>query len=315
MFKIEKIALCALMLGAFSSLVKAQEPSGTYMFAQRDTCELFMDVYDPTPGSVKEIDGVKKPAIIFMFGGGFMEGERNNSYYIPWFKSLNDEGYRVFSIDYRLGLKGVTKMGIGQADLLLKAIDLAVEDLYSATNFILENADAFDIEPDGLVISGSSAGAISVMQAEYDLANGKPIAQVLPDGFDYAGVMSFSGAVYSDDGKASYRRDPAPTLMFHGTADKLVPYKQIHFLRKHFAGTKILAPIFFDGGYNVNVIRFEGHGHEIASAMPLTIPEQLRFLEVNVMKKQKRIIDTMVIDDPVIPFPSWGNSTADDLYK
>lgn len=315
MHKIEKIALCALMLLAFSTLGRAQEPSGTYMFAQRDTCELFLDVYNPTPGSVQEIDGVKKPAIIFMFGGGFMEGERNNWYDLPWFKSLNDEGYRVFSIDYRLGLKGVTKMGLGQSALLINAVNLAIEDLYSATNFILDNAEEFGIEPDGLVISGSSAGAITVMQAEYELANRTPISQVLPEDFDYAGVMSFSGAVYSNDGKASYKREPAPTLMFHGTADKLVPYKELHIFRKHFAGTQKLAPIFFNGGYNVNIIRYEGHGHEIASAMPLTMPEQVRFLEVNVMKKQKRIIDTMVVDDPDFPFPSWGRNTASDLYK
>lgn len=314
----QKFALSAFLSLALTALTgpicSSQEPTGTYMFAQRDTCELFMDYYAPASGSQTTLDGKKKPAVIFMFGGGFIEGSRNDPFYFPWFEMLTREGYRVFSIDYRLGLKGVKKMGIAQAGLLIDAINLAVEDLYSATAFLLENADEFGIEPDGLVVSGSSAGAISVMQAEYALANHSPLAQVLPEDFDYAGVMSFAGAIYSSDGVPSYKREPAPTLMLHGTADKLVPYKQIHFLRKHFAGTQKLTPVFAKGGFSYNTIRYEGHGHEISTAMSFTFPEQLRFLETNVIRKEKRILDALVIDDPIIPFPDWGNSDASDLY-
>ncbi len=52
-------------------------PDATYMFAQRDTCDLFMDVYEPAKGSETTLNGLEKPTIIFMFGGGFIEGTRD----------------------------------------------------------------------------------------------------------------------------------------------------------------------------------------------------------------------------------------------
>ena len=49
-------------------------PAGTYLYAQRDTCDLFMDIYYPSAGSETHIDGKEKPTVIFMFGGGFIGG-------------------------------------------------------------------------------------------------------------------------------------------------------------------------------------------------------------------------------------------------
>ena len=116
-------------------------PDGTYLFAERDTCTLFMDVYEPAKGSKTSIDGISRPTIIFMFGGGFVGGTRDDPDYHKWFRQMTDEGYRIISIDYRLGLKGSTKVGVAQVNVLDKAIHMGVEDLFSATNFIIENAD------------------------------------------------------------------------------------------------------------------------------------------------------------------------------
>ena len=114
-------------------------PDGTYMYAQRDTCDLFMDVYNPAKNKT-QFEGKTKPTVIFMFGGGFIAGERDNESYHKWFRQLTDNGYRVISIDYRLGLKGAEKVGVAQVNALDKAIHMAVEDLFSATNFIIDNA-------------------------------------------------------------------------------------------------------------------------------------------------------------------------------
>ena len=154
-------------------------PDATYMYAERDTCELYMDVYNPSAGSQRTFEGKKKPAIIFMFGGGFIRGTRDDESYHKWFSQLTDNGYKVISIDYRLGLKGSKKVGVAQVNALDNAIHIAVEDLFSATNFIIDNADQLGVDPSALVVSGSSAGAISVMQAEYEIANGTSWASVL----------------------------------------------------------------------------------------------------------------------------------------
>ena len=70
---------------ALSTIVSAQEnekktisPDGTYMFEKREDGELFLDVYNPAEGSNTSIGGKAKPTILFMFGGGFIKGQRDD---------------------------------------------------------------------------------------------------------------------------------------------------------------------------------------------------------------------------------------------
>ena len=82
----------ALLMTAEKTAAQTIEPDGTYMFVQRDTCELFMDVYNPKRGSQTSFQGKQKPAIIFMFGGGFIGGTRDNKDYHNWFSPSDRDG-------------------------------------------------------------------------------------------------------------------------------------------------------------------------------------------------------------------------------
>lgn len=288
-------------------------PDGTYKFAQRDTAGLYLDVYHPAPGSATALDGKDKPTVVFLFGGGFIYGTRNDTAYHPWFRLLTGNGYRVVSIDYRLGLKGTTKVGIAQVNVLDRTIHMAVEDLFSATAFLIEHAEELGVDPANMVISGSSAGAITAMQAEYELCNKTSWAETLPDGFRYAGVMSFSGAIFSRKGKVRYGETPAPTLMMHGTGDVIVPYKQIKVFNLGFFGNGKIVERFKKFGYSYNMYHFVDYGHEIAGAMVQTFDLQIKFLETNVMRGQKRIVEAW-IDDPDIR-RATGIQSRKELYK
>lgn len=315
---IKKLLIITLMAiaGIGTEAILAQEhsitPDGTFMYAKRDTCDLFMDVYDPAEGSVREAYGIEKPTVIFMFGGGFIHGTRDDADYHKWFRMMTENGYRVISIDYRLGLKGSDKVGVAQVNVLDKAIHMAVEDLFSATNFILDNADQFGVNPSNIVISGSSAGAISVMQAEYEIANATQWASVLPAGFNYAGVMSFSGAILSREGKVDFKKSPCPTLMLHGTSDELVPYDQIKVFNLGFFGGGKLVERFKKYGLNYNMYHFTDYGHEIAGSMDTTLDLQLKFLETNVMQKKMRIVEAWISDPDV--FKGSGPQSRKELY-
>ena len=118
---------------------------------------------------------------------------------------------------------------------------MAVEDLFSATLFIIENHEKLQINPTKLITSGSSAGAITALQAEYAIANRTSLAAVLPEGFDYAGVMSFAGAIFSVDGKPKWKNKPAPIIMFHGNSDQQVPYDKATMMGIGFYGPKYLS--------------------------------------------------------------------------
>lgn len=309
------LTVLLLLAAAFAS---AQEvrinvfPSGEYLFAQRDTCQLFMSVYDPAPESETAVQGKQKPTILFMFGGGFIMGDRNAKDYLPWFRLFNNNGYRVITIDYRLGLKGAGSLSVTDISVFYNAIQIGVEDLYSATAFIIDNAEALGVDPANIVVAGSSAGAIISLQADWHLCNRNGHSGMLPADFRYAGVMSFSGAILSREGKIRYAQTPAPTLFMHGTADKIVPYNKIALFKNRFVGSSALVKDFEKNGYNYNIYRFEGNQHEIASAFVRTFPEQLRFLETNVIKGEKRIVDTSV-SDPSIKI--WKINSISEIYK
>ena len=315
--KIKTIVTAVLMTVSAALTVQAKEtpisPDGTYLFVQRDTCDLYLDVYNPAKGSQTSIKGKTKPTVVFMFGGGFIQGTRDDESYNDWFKMLTQHGYRVVSIDYRLGLKGSNKVGIAQVNVLDKAIHMAVEDLFSATNFMIDNAESLGIDPSNIVISGSSAGAISVMQAEYEVCNRTSWASVLPAGFNYAGLMSFSGAILSRKGKVKYAEEPCATLMLHGTADALVPYKQIAFFNLGFFGGGKLVERFKKFDYNYNMYHFIDYGHEIAGSMETTLDLQLKFLENHVMQGDKRVIEAWLSDPDV--YKGFGPQSRKELYK
>lgn len=305
-------ASALLMAASLYAEETSISPDGTYLFAKRDTCDLYLDVYNPAAGSETTIDGMDKPTIVFMFGGGFIQGTRDDQSYHHWFRKLTENGYRVISIDYRLGLKGSTKVGVAQVNVLDKAIHMAVEDLFSATTFIIDNAETLGVNPSNIVVSGSSAGAISVMQAEYEIANRTKWASSLPDDFNYAGVMSFSGAILSREGKVDYKNRPCPTLMLHGTSDELVPYKQIAVFNLGFFGGGKLVERFAKFGYNYNMYHFVDYGHEVAGSMSTTLDLQFKFLECNVMQNKMRIVEAWISDPDV--WKGTGPQSRKELY-
>lgn len=310
-------AIAALTLGALQC--RAQEPvikpSETHRFAKRDTCDLFLDIYRPAAGSETSFEGKTKPTVIFLFGGGFFSGSRSTAYLLPYYKALTENGYQVVSIDYRLGLKGVKGAGVNPKfiDRLDNAIEAAVEDLFSATLWLIEHGREHGVNPDSLIVAGSSAGAITSLQAEWEICNNSLKAQVLPEDFNYIGVMSFSGAIFSKQGAVKYAKEPCPHLMLHGTADKLVPYRQIWFFNLRFAGTDILTKTFADQGYNYNTLRFDGYAHEIAASMVQNLPEELSFIEENILRKSAKIVDATIVN-PDIRKSGMGSKGAKDLY-
>ena len=317
----KKIKALILMLPAMLGLASRSAaedkthfcPDGTYKFAERDTCDLFLDIYNPSADSRTAFCGKEKPTVIFMFGGGFISGERDTPYYRKWFRAMAENGYRVVSIDYRLGLKGVDKVGIMQVNLLDRAIHMAVEDLFSATAFLVDNSESLGIDPDNIVISGSSAGAISVLQAEYELCNRTEYAAALPEDFRYAGLMSYAGGILSREGKLKFDTETSPVLLFHGTDDKLVNYRQIAFFNIGFYGSDRIAERLEKYGCNYCIMRYPGHGHEIAGIMGQTVRYQDAFIKRNIMEGKRTVIDATVTD-PDVPAGTGASQSRKELY-
>ena len=279
-----------------------------HLFAQRDS-SLSMDIY--YPDEISE----KNPVIIFMFGGGFVAGSKSGERNVAFCRTLTNHGYITAAIDYRLGLKGAGKVGITHTKPLKEAIRMAVEDLYSATLFLLENAQELKIDPELIIICGSSAGAISVLQGDYELANRRDIASSMPANFRYAGVISLAGAIMSYDGKPKYRvHPPAPTMMLHGTDDKLVFYNKTQIFNFGVFGTNAITKQFEKYNYPYMTIRYRDMGHEIADVpMKANISEIVLFINEYVIEKRHLKTDIIIKDSALEPY--MGKLTPAKLYK
>jgi len=281
------IIFFSLIFSAFSAdIVKT-----THTFAEREGVPLQLDIYK------NKLDATTQPVLLFVFGGGFKEGTRDQESYLDYYRYFAENGFTVVAIDYRLGLKDEKAPGIFNQKPLRRAIGLAVEDLYTATDYLIKNADELLIDISKIIISGSSAGAITVLHADYEHRNGMSSDTILSDGFQYAGVISFAGAIFSREGLPDYAKAPAPTLFFHGSADKLVPYRQISFLNLGMFGSKPLAKRFKAKNYPYLFYSMENIGHDVA-VYPIEKfqPEVFRFIQDYVFDKKPLMMDINYFD-------------------
>lgn len=283
----------------------------TFTYAIRESDTLKLDIYRPAAGSETTYHGKQKPTILYVFGGGFIGGSRDEGYNREFFYKFIQEGYRVVAIDYRLGLKGVHKMGVGQAKVLQNAIMMGTEDLLAATLWLTRYGSQVGVDPSNIVLCGSSAGAIICMQTIYELSNHTRPTRILPKSFRYAGVMSFAGAVFSTKGKLRFKEPPCPTMLLHGTNDRLVVYHSIQVLNVGFFGSDCIAERYKKYGFPMRFYRHKDHGHEIASIIGESMTEINTFIKEDVMDKRVSHIDE-VIDSTWIPV--WNISPA-DVYK
>lgn len=284
-------------------------PDCTVSYLNRDGEDLLLDIYQPSC----EIADSPKPTIVFLFGGGFMSGSRNDKSYIPWFKQMTERGYRIISIDYRLGLKGVHKVGLAQKDLVFKAVQMAADDAFSATVFLLRHASEYGIDPDNIVLSGSSAGAITALQCEYEICNRDKAASGLPEGFNYSGIVSFSGGIGNVSGPFGFKSRPCPVLLCHGTKDNIVPYDKIAFFNTGMFGPCQIVKDFEKKGYdNYWILRYPGRKHDIAGSMLYCMDIMDSFIQRCVMGKAPVKIDAMVYNEAI---PVFKLKNLDDLYS
>jgi len=198
--------------------VFAEVERTTMAYAKKEAQTLRLDFYQPQGDTL-----TARPIILYVHGGGFAGGTRDEERYVQFAQRMAKRGYTVASISYRLTMRGKS-FGCDQpAANKIRTFQLAVEDIRSATKFLLSRHDELRIHTGQIILAGSSAGAEAVLHAAYwknkDLLAGSP---VLPATFRYAGVISMAGALV--DLTLINQESAMPTLLYHGTCDGLVPF-------------------------------------------------------------------------------------------
>jgi acetyl esterase/lipase len=304
------IALAAgLLLLAAAPRLSAQE---TYPFVERDST-LYLDVWrpaQPRPDSA---------AVIALFGGGFVSGSRDKDYQKKIAALLCDRGYTVISIDYRLGLKDKAKVeenhGLFKLTRLFHyCIDIAVEDCAAAIDWTVANAPMLGIAPNRVVLTGSSAGAITVLELDYCRVNGMPQAARVPDGWAPAAVVPYAGGLLCRKRELRWASAPAPTLLLHGEKDKIVAYKKfgLPLSDKMFGAAKV-SKAMKKQGIPHWIVRIPGIGHEVASWLPGSVDIFCAFVD-QALAGRVSTLDATLSDAELVP-TRWTKMSLLDLYK
>ncbi len=285
------------------------KPDESIAFAQYDTLTLEMDLYFPND------DAETHPCIIFSYGGGFIMNNQRHFEIQRLCRQLADDGFVVVASDYRLGLRGVKFKGpLSMIKPLENAVQLAAEDVMKVTRYVLDYAPELTIDPWKIILMGSSAGAITSLQCDFERCNRTELAQrYLPEGFRYAGVAAFAGAIFSRKG-LEYKYDmPAPTFFLHGTADKLVPYKKVSFFGTGFFGSDRIARHFKERHYAYKIMRFQDEGHRVAVRYFANYDDLRWFLDKMVIEGLHLEIDESY-NDPFRQPSHWDDYSPNALY-
>ena len=181
---------------------------GTAVNTSGQTVTLQLDVYQPVGDTV-----TARPAIVWVHGGSFCCGDKTSPELVDEATTFARKGYFNVSINYRLEPGGCSAGNVTQT--CIDAIQEAREDAKTAVRFLRANAATYGIDATRIAIAGSSAGAITALNVGF-ASSEDPTSAV-------AGAVSLSGAELISGG--TYGPGDAPSLLFHGTADGVVPYQ------------------------------------------------------------------------------------------
>ncbi len=249
----------------------------TETYTNKSDEALKLDIYQPKNDTLN-----KRPLIVFMHGGGFAGGNRNNEAESRFAKNAAKKGYVAVQISYRLTRKGKSFSCDFKSSGKMETFKLAAEDFMDAVNFMVKNQEQYKIDPEKIIVGGSSAGAEAVLNAVYN-------ERIMFNDFskyekiNFAGVFSLAGAII--DARYITKENAVPGIFFHGTEDNLVPYATgAH----HWCDRKDPGYIMLDGSRTITqklkklnssyiLYSFKGGKHE-HSGMPFDhLPQVFKF--------------------------------------
>ncbi len=211
-----------------------------------------LDIYLPNGSNSKT------PAIILIHGGSWIGGDKNNMTH--WLKPLQSKfpDYAILNLNYRLASRQ------NNANQWPAQID----DVDKAVAFIKDKAKDYNINKKRLIVLGESAGAqLALVEAfnhdpdhdvkvVVDLFGPTDMADLYNAHHELALLMKGTPEkipeVYADASVLSHVNKKSPaTIIFHGTADPIVPIRESDSLNVNLVKAKVA----------VRYITYPGKGH------------------------------------------------------
>ncbi len=220
----------------------------TVAYKSIDTTVLTMDIYYPEDFQSDQT----YPAIVFYFGGGWVGGTKQH--FKPQAEFFARRGMICFTPEYRIAGKHGTPP------------QTAIEDARSAMRWVRQHTDSLRIDSQKIVAAGGSAGGhlalctalisdfdspedpLSVEPTPSALLLFNPVVNTTSEGYgaEKLGADTLKASPYHN-----IVPEMPPTMIFHGTADQVVPYSNVKALEERME----------EMGNYCKLVPFEGRGH------------------------------------------------------
>ena len=235
-----------------------------------DGTKLELDVWRADKASTGDL----RPAIVFVHGGAWSHGSRSGA--PEWDRWLNELGFEVFDVEYRMAPPVRWQDEVG--------------DVKCALGWVAVRAPDFNIDPARISLMGYSAGGNLAMLAAYSMGNPElppscDVAAVavrsvvniygpadLTLGYHSSGSLGYvqaalrqyiggTPAEYPDRYRAlsplsHIGANTPPTITILGTSDRVVPVDQAHVLDQALTKAGVAHETFLlpanDHGFDVN---------------------------------------------------------------
>lgn len=268
-FKFRFLVILPFSLIFYSCNSDSEEPTPNPIAALDITNEAYgtdadnsMDIYLPEGRSQETT-----PLFIYIHGGGWITGDKNE---IQAFRPIIENsfpGYAIISLNYSL-LDLTTGMG---------KFPEQENDIIAAINYILSKTDEWDVSQE-IILAGASAGGHLALLHGYkhpEIGNIKAVMALFPitgltTFFDFnsdsqqllSAILNGDPISQSDAYKESspltyVSSTTIPTVLFHGTADEVVPVSQSETLAAELEKNSVVN--YFEA------IPGEGHGFQPAT--------------------------------------------------
>ena len=205
-----RIAFSLLIAAALGAQTPVPEPTTEVAYRTVSGDELKLHIFNPAGHS----PAAKRPAMVFFFGGGWKNGSWTQ--FRQQCAHLASRGMVAIAADYRIESKHKST-----------AFD-SVADARDAVRWIRANSSTLGIDPERIAAGGGSAGGhLAAAVAVLGTKEEKPNALVLFNPvLDMTIVKALGDRAKEISPIHNLKKAGPPTIVFHGTADKTVPFEQ-----------------------------------------------------------------------------------------
>jgi hypothetical protein len=240
-------------------------PYGEAKNINGDSEKLLLDIYSPASDTLK-----KRPLIVFIHGGGFVNGDKATGYPMVYTVGFAKRGYVSSSINYRLGVEGPKSKIV-----YFEAMYRAVQDAKAAIRFFRKNAEKYGIDTSKIYVAGGSAGAMTALQLAYldqnevpNYINTSKLGSLEGSSGNEGFSSKVSGVINCWGAMIDYKwinSGDVPFFNVHGTGDKTVPFDSTFDYNGFKYGSKILYNRGLSLGIPVGLKLYENAGHTLDS--------------------------------------------------